>query len=144
MHVPYAATSGAVSELIAGRISLMSLPIASAEVYVKSGGIRIIGCTSKERFPVFKDVPSLYEQGLTGFDFSNWYGVWGPAGMSPDLVARYNEDIRAVLTSAPIESKFDKQGWLVKVNTPSELNNMAKNQLAAWVDMVATTKVKVN
>lgn len=143
-HVPYKSTAGAIQDLIGGQVSLMFLPIATAVSHSKNGNVRIIGCTSKERFAVFPDIPSLYEQGLTGFDFSNWYGAWGPAGMAPDLVERLNADLRAVLTQPAISSKFAEQGWMVKVGSSAELDELSRSQLARWKEIVAQTKVEVD
>jgi tripartite-type tricarboxylate transporter receptor subunit TctC len=143
-HVPYRATANAIQDMIGDQVSLMFLPIATANTHAKNGNLRIIGCTSKERFPVFKEVPTLYEQGLTGFDFSNWYGTWGPAGMPADLTARYNQDFKAVLTNPATVAKFAEQGWMVKVGTPEELDTMGRNQLDRWREVVALTKVEID
>ena len=113
-------------------------------MHAKNNNLRIIGCTTKERFPLFKDVPSLYEQGLAGFDYANWYGSWGPADMPPEVTTKLNQDLQAVLTSHVITGKFAEQGWVVKVGTPGELDTLARTQLAKWREVVAQTKVELD
>lgn len=140
-HVPYRGAAPAIQDVMGGVVPLMFLPIATAATHAKSGRIRIIGCTSKERFPLMKDIPSLAEQGLPGFDFSVWYGIWGPAGMSAETVARYNDDLRAILLSPEITGKFGDNGWAVKVGTPQELDALGRQQFARWREVIAETKV---
>ncbi|WP_342132586.1 Bug family tripartite tricarboxylate transporter substrate binding protein [Hydrogenophaga sp. OTU3427] len=141
-HVPYRGAANAIQDLIGGQVSLMFLPIATAHVHAKTGRIRILACTSKERFPLMKDIPSLHEQGVTGFDYSVWYGVYAPAGLAPELVNKYREDLHAVLNSREIVAKFAEQGWSVKTGSTPELDALGKMQSAKWREVIAQTKVE--
>jgi len=140
-HVPYRGAAPAIQDVMGGLVPVMFLPIATAATHAKSGRIRIIGCTSKERFPLMKDIPSLAEQGLPNFDFSVWYGIWGPAGMPPDMIARYNDDLRTILQNPETVAKFGDNGWAVKVGTPQELDTLGRQQFARWREVIAESKV---
>lgn len=144
LHVPYRGTAPAITDVMAGQVAMMFLPIATAMKQAQSDRLHVIGATSKERFPLMPDVPSLYEQGLTGFDFSVWYGIWAPAGLSPELTRKYNTDLREVLSNPEVVRRFEEQGWAVKVGTAEELDALGKRQFAVWRDVVAKSKVDTN
>lgn len=141
MHVPYRGTANAIQDLIGNQVALMFLPIATANTHAKTGRLRIIGCTSKDRFPLLPQIPSLQEQGLAGFDFSVWYGVWGPAGMPANIVSQYNEGIRGVLARPDIVKQFGEQGWAVKSGSPQELDALGRQQYARWGEVIEQSKI---
>jgi len=144
LHVPYKSTAAAIQDLMGGQVSLMFLPIQTARAQAKGGRIRIIGSTLKDKFPLAPEVPSLYSQGATSFDYSNWYGVWGPAGMAPDLTARYNADLQEALTNSEITARFAEQGWAVKVGTPEALARLSEQQLLQWRELVERTRIELD
>jgi tripartite-type tricarboxylate transporter receptor subunit TctC len=143
LHVPYKGAAGAQTDVMGGTVPMMFLPIQTAHNLArKEGRLRIIGVTMKERFPLLPEIPSLHEQGATGFDFTNWYGAWGPAGMPADVTAKMSADLRETLNSDEIKKKFAEQGWVVKTSTPPELGAMSEAQYKRWGEIVAKTGIK--
>ena len=80
IHIPYKGGGAAVADLISGRVSMMLETIPNALPLVRSGQMRAIGVTTKERSPLAPDIPSLAETGLPDFDISAWTGLFAPAG----------------------------------------------------------------
>jgi len=78
VHIPYKGSAGAENDLIAGIIPAMFLPIHVALAKMRAGQIKVLGSSLKERHPLFKEIPSLHEQGVTGYDVDLWLGVWDP------------------------------------------------------------------
>ncbi|WP_342132599.1 Bug family tripartite tricarboxylate transporter substrate binding protein [Hydrogenophaga sp. OTU3427] len=141
-HIPYKGAAGAIQDVIGGQVPMMFLPVQTAMNWAKDNRIRVLGVTTKERFPLFPDLPTLSEQGATDFNYTNWYGIWGPAGMSADLVARYGTLLRDVLETAEIKSRFASSGWVVKTSTPEELAQISHTQYEAWGQIVKRGNIK--
>jgi len=143
LHVPYKGAAGAQTDVLAGQVPMMFLPIQTAHNLArKEGRLRIIGVTMKDRFPLLPDIPSLHEQGATGFDFTNWYGAWGPAGIPKDVTAKMGADLRETLNSDEIRRKFADQGWVVKTGTSEELLALSDAQYKRWGEVIAKTKIR--
>src|SRR5205085_4220810 len=88
-HIPYKGSAPAFTDLMGGQIATMFVPMGTALTLGASGKLRSIGGSARERSPLGQQIPSLHEQGLKGFDYSSWFSAWGPAGMAPELVAKY-------------------------------------------------------
>src|SRR5205085_545460 len=89
-HIPYKGSAPAFTDLMGGQIATMFVPMGTALSLGGAGKIRVVGGSARERSPLAPHIPSLHEQGVKDFDYSSWFSAWGPAGMAPDLVARYN------------------------------------------------------
>src|SRR2546422_2290026 len=94
VHVPYKGSAPAENDLIAGVIPTMFLPIHVALPKIKAGQIKVLGESLKARHPLFPDIPSLHEQGVTGYDVDLWIGVWAPPPLAAELPAENNHEIR--------------------------------------------------
>ena len=101
VHIPYKGTSGVMSDLVGNHVSAMFVPTHVALPLAEDKQIRILGVASTERVAAAPDVPTLVEQGVTGFDVDIWFGLLAPAGTPADVVARYNAIINEFLRSPP-------------------------------------------
>ena len=97
LHVPYKGTAGAVTDLLAGRIDYMFLPVHVALQHIKEGKLRAVATGSAKRLPQLPDVPTLSEAGVTADNIDMWYGVLAPTGTPPAIVSRLNHVINQVL-----------------------------------------------
>src|SRR5438067_10861271 len=86
VHVPYKGTPEALTDTIAGRTTYYFSPISAALPHVKDGKLIPLAVSSAQRSSTLKDVPTLAESGVPGFDYNLWVGLFGPAGMPADLV----------------------------------------------------------
>src|SRR3981081_1485242 len=86
VHVPYKGSAPAENDLIAGVIPTMFLPAHVALPKIKAGQIKVLGESLKERHPLFPDIPSLHEQGVTGYDVDLWIGVGGTPSLAPHTI----------------------------------------------------------
>jgi len=141
VHIPYKGSSGAENDLIAGIIPAMFLPIHVALPKLRAGQIKVLGSTLKERHPLFKDIPSLHEQGVTGYDVDLWLGVWGPAGMSPALLNRYNADIRSIVAQPDTQEKLAAQGLVPNTGTPEQFSRLVLQEWERWGKVIKEAKI---
>ena len=96
-HVPYRGIAPAINDVLGGQTQAMFPGLAAALPHLRSGRMRALAVTGKQRNAQIKDVPTLDEAGLKGFDAMQWYGSVGPAGLPADVVKRLNETQVSVL-----------------------------------------------
>ena len=88
MHVPYKGTPEALTDTMAGRVTFFFSPISAALPQVKDGKLMALAVSSAQRSSALKDVPTIAESGVPGFDYNLWVGLFGPAAMPADIVER--------------------------------------------------------
>jgi len=144
VHVPYKGSAGAENDLIAGTIPMMFLPIHVALPKIKAGQIKVLGSTLKARHPLFPDIPSLHEQGVTNYDVDLWIGVWAPAGISAKLLDKYNTDIRAIVAQPDMREQLAGQGLVPNTMTPEEFSKLVKDDYEKWGRVMREAKIKAD
>jgi len=142
LHVPYKGAAPAIADVVAGHIAMMFTGVANGISYVKSGRLRAIAVASLQRSPSLPDVPTLDESGLRGFDVTIWLGLWGPAGMPPDLQSKIQTDVAAALKSARVQELFATQDAQGVGSTPAEFTRRVRDELARWKPAVEAAKIK--
>ena len=131
--VPYKSTPQAITDLLGGQISYSVADMASGQAFVKEGRLKALAVSSAKRSPIMPDVPAMSETaGLEGFDLIAWVGVFGPAGMSRDIVDKLNAAVRKALTNPAVKEKIVGFAAEVASSTPDELATFVKAQLGAW------------
>jgi tripartite-type tricarboxylate transporter receptor subunit TctC len=142
VHIPYKGSAGANTDLMAGTIPVMFTPVQVALPMVKGGQIKILGQTLLERHPLFPDIPSLNEQGVKGYNVDIWIGVWAPAGLPANILARYNAQVRSIVSQPDIKEMFAKQGLIANTTTPEELAQITRAEYDMWGRVVREAKIR--
>ncbi|HEY6821596.1 MAG TPA: tripartite tricarboxylate transporter substrate binding protein [Burkholderiales bacterium] len=141
-HIPYKGSAPAFADLMGGQIATMFVPLGTALTLGGSGKIRAIGGSARERSPLAPDLPSLHEQGVEGFNFTSWFSAWGPAGMAPDVVARYNGALREILSEPSVRETLGKHGVSVRLSTPEELDRINREDYETLAKLVKDAHIK--
>ena len=144
VHIPYKGSAGAENDLIAGIIPAMFLPIHVALPKLKAGQIKLLGSTLRERHPLFRDIPSLHEQGVTGYDVDLWLGVWGPANMPADVLAKINAELRAIVAMPETRDQLASQGLVSNTGTPEQFAKLVKDDYERWAKVVRDAGIKAD
>jgi len=145
VHVPYKGGSGQmVSELLAGQVQLASIGLPPSMGYIKAGRLRPIAVTGTKRAPLLPDVPTVAESGLPGFDVTSWYGVFGPAAIPKNLVAKINADLTAILADADMKERLDKLGAEPAPLSADEFAKYVREEAALWAKVVKASGATVN
>jgi hypothetical protein len=141
VHIPYKGSAGAENDLIAVIIPAMFLPIHVALGKMRAGQIKVLGSSLKERHPLFKEIPSLHEQGVTGYDVDLWLGIWGPAGLPGPLLNKLNTDIRAIVAQADTTEKLNAQGLIPNTSSPEQFSKLVKEDWERWGRVIREAKI---
>jgi tripartite-type tricarboxylate transporter receptor subunit TctC len=143
-HVPYRGSGPASTDVMAGHIATMFLgPSASASL-VQAGSLRALAVTGSSRSPSLPDVPTFTEKGieLGGANVGTWWGILGPKGMPPELLAKINAAANKALNSPNIRQKFEALGFDAVGGRPEEFGELIASQETLWRKELATAGVK--
>ncbi|WP_295546194.1 tripartite tricarboxylate transporter substrate binding protein [uncultured Pseudacidovorax sp.] len=136
--VPYKGTGPALQDVIAGQIELAIAGVASVQPQIRAGKVKALGITSAQRLPEFPDVPAIAEV-IPGFDFSAWYGLFGPAGMNPELAEQFSRAARESLDTPAMKERFKTEGLIAMGTGREEFARFVKSEIQRWGRIVTAT-----
>jgi tripartite-type tricarboxylate transporter receptor subunit TctC len=136
LHVPYKGGGAAVPDLLAGRVSMMLETIPNALPLVRSGQMRAIGVTTRERSSLAPDIPTLAESGLPGFDVSAWTGLFVPAGTPAAIVNRLNVETRQITHDQKYVTLIHGMGTDVASSSPQDFGQFVRADITRWKTVV--------
>ncbi|MBV9627014.1 MAG: tripartite tricarboxylate transporter substrate binding protein [Xanthobacteraceae bacterium] len=132
VHIPYKGGGAAVADLISGRVSMMLETIPNALPLVRSGQMRAIGVTTKERSALAPDIPSLAETGLPDFDVSAWTGLFAPAGTPDTIIERLNAETRKIAGEQDYVAQIHTMGTDVASSSPDAFGKFVSDDVDRW------------
>jgi tripartite-type tricarboxylate transporter receptor subunit TctC len=135
-HVPYKGATQAAMDVAGGQIPVGFQGLGTVAALVRSGQVKLLGVTTKERLPQFPDVPTVSESGLPGFFFNSWFTILTPAGTPKDIVARLNAEVLKALADPEIRHKLEELGFTVRGSSAEELDNMTRAQFAKYARVI--------
>jgi len=136
LHVPYKGDGATFPDLLAGRVSMMMETIPTALPMVKSGGMRAIGVTVKDRSSQAPDIPTLAESGLPDFDVSAWTGLFAPAGTPRPIVARLNAETVKIAQDKSYVGLIQAMGTEVASSSPEAFGQFVHDDVARWTEVI--------
>ncbi|MGE5509871.1 MAG: Bug family tripartite tricarboxylate transporter substrate binding protein [Bacteroidota bacterium] len=142
VHVPYKSEPEAIPDLLSGQVHLINATSTTVAQHVKGGKLRAIAATFHERSAVLPDVPSIVEAGQPKFPISPWFALVGPAGLPPEIVARMNKEMAAVLANPAVRQQMMQQGFTPRSSTPEELSAFLKDQIPVWKKALALAGIE--
>ena len=140
-HVPYQPAQ-AVGAAVAGHTQISSTSMPPAVPHVRGARVRAIAVTSAQRSPALPEVPTVNEQGLSGFDDLTWTAFFAPAGMPQDLVNRLNSEINRALAAPEVSARLAQLGLEWKSNTSGEFAAFLRSEVDKWAKAVKDSGAK--
>jgi tripartite-type tricarboxylate transporter receptor subunit TctC len=144
VHTPYRGAAPAVQDLMGGQVPFGLMDSASVQQYVTAGKLRAIGVASPKRLPTMSDVPTLAEQGLTGFEAYAWQGLVVPAGAPKEAVARLNKALVDALNSTPVKARFQTLALEALPGTPEQMADYARAERERWGKLIRANNIKLD
>ena len=135
-HVPYTGSAGAVKDLVGGHVKAMFIPVHTVLPLAQDGQLRVLAIGSEARSGLAPAVPTLAEEGMTGFDVDLWYGLLAPAATPPEIVERYNTAVNEILATPRVKEALEKQGLAAVGGSPERLRDLLAADLARWARVV--------
>lgn len=141
-HVPYKGTGQAMSDLMGGHVQLMFGAIPSTMPGVKAGKLRILAISSATRASVLREVPTVAEAGLPGYELTSWYGVLAPAGTPDAIVAQLNSEIVTALNLPEVKSRLSAEGADPVGNTPAQFQAYIRSEIEKYSKIVTAVRIR--
>jgi tripartite-type tricarboxylate transporter receptor subunit TctC len=133
-----------VVDVAGGRVDIMFDAAPSLLAMIQAGQIRRMAAASRTRVQLFPEVPTFAEVGVGGIDVSLWFGISGPAGMPPAVVARLNAEIGKVLALPDVREALARQGAVPMGGPPARYDSWVRGEQARWGDVVRKNNIKVD
>jgi tripartite-type tricarboxylate transporter receptor subunit TctC len=143
VHVPYKGGALAVVDTVAGHTQMFCPGVTGALQFVKQGKLRALGLTTLKRSALLPDLPTLHEQGLTGFDASSWMAIVAPAKTPRPIVQRLYEEIARAVNHPEMKNYILQQGAEPTVMNPEELRTFIRAEIDKWGKVVKAIGLKV-
>jgi tripartite-type tricarboxylate transporter receptor subunit TctC len=143
-HVPYKGGALAANDLMSGQIQLMFNAVPEMIQYVKAGRLRAISVTSRERYALVPDLPTMIESGYPGFEAGNWIGVVVPSGTPRPVVEKVAADMARAVRSPDVKEKFAMQGIDALGTSPEEFRRLLRTDVEKWGKVVRETGAKAD
>jgi tripartite-type tricarboxylate transporter receptor subunit TctC len=142
LHVPYRGAAPAVIDTVAGHTSVLFAAFGSVVGQLQSGKLKALAVTSAKRISAAPQLPTVAEAALPGFDSTQWWGAYGPAGMSADIVNRLNRELNTILATADTRKRLAAEGADPAGGTPADLAAHHKADLERWAQVIREAGIK--
>ncbi len=140
VHIPYRGTALVIPDMMTGQIHILFDNIASAMPHLKDGKLRALAVTSALRSPLLPELPTVADS-VPGFESITWFGVFGPKGLSPDVVQRLNAEINAVLKSPEFRERLKTLGYDAAGGSPADFARVVANDSAKWARLIRERRI---
>jgi tripartite-type tricarboxylate transporter receptor subunit TctC len=143
-YVPYKGGSQAIQDTIAGQTQVMMNGMLATLPYVQSGKLKLLGVSKRSRMPLIGNVPTIAEQGLTGFESGTWQGVLVARGTPEPIVQKLNAELIRAIRTPDVRARLAGQGAEVVTMTPAEQDKFFNEERARWAQVVAQAQIKLD
>lgn len=130
--VNYPGGAQAVNDFVAGRLDFMVTDPMIVKSFIQTGKLRALGLTSTHRLSTFPDIVPMAQQGLPNFEYESWIGLFGPAGMPPEITARLHDAFAKALAEPSTVKFLAAIGMVAAGNSSAEFAAYLKNQIQFW------------
>jgi tripartite-type tricarboxylate transporter receptor subunit TctC len=136
-HVPYKGSADAIKDVVAGHIQLLFSDTAPSIPLIRSGAVKVLGVSTKERLQPAPDIAPLNEAGVPGFDAAGWFMVAGSAGTPKPIVDRLHKEFKEVMGLPDVQQAVSRTGVVPVVSaSPEELQKFVLSERERWGKIV--------
>ncbi len=145
VHVPYKGAGPALSDLLGGNIQLMFDTLGTALPPVKSGLLRPLGVSSRERIADLPDVPTIAESGYPDYSVGVWYGVSAPAKVPDEITQKITASLNRALSDEPFRASLEKVGFPpLRPKSQAEIDKFVADDRARWTAVVKSLNISLD
>ena len=142
LHVPYRGTGPMLTDLMAGRLQAASVGAPALISFIKAGKLRCIATGTAQRLPQLPDVPTVAEQGLKGFEMTQWYGLMAPSKWAKANITKLEAEAVKAARSALVKEKLAHELALAVGSTGAEFDAFIKAEQARWKPVIVRAAIK--
>ena len=142
-HIPYKGRAQSLPDLLSGRISMLFDNLSSSLALIKAGEVQALGVTTLKRSHAAPEIPTLAEQGLTGFEAVSWFSLMAPANLPLTIQKRLNQLTHRTLNSPEVKARLLAGGLEPAPGSPQELSKLIAQESAKWSKVVLQSGAKL-
>lgn len=143
IHAPYKGGAPALTDLIAGQISLVFATPQTGLPQVKAGRVRALAVTTRERIAAEPGIPTLAEAGVPGYEVNNWHALIGPKGLPRAVVERMNSEVTKIINVKDMADRLRGDGVSPAGGSPEALHEQISREIAMWRGVVKAAGIKI-
>jgi tripartite-type tricarboxylate transporter receptor subunit TctC len=141
-HVPYKGAAPAVADLLPGRIQVWIGAANTLLPHIKEGKLKLLGITAPQRFATLPDTPTIAEAGVPGYALDPWLGLFMPAKVPQEVVAKVHGEVLRILTGAELKARLGAQGLELVTSSPAEFARFIRDDNAKWGRIIKEAGIK--
>ncbi len=142
-HIPYKGAAPALTDVLGGQVTIMFSTAPPSVDFIHAGRLRALGVSSAKRLPVLANVPTIAESGYPGFEVNNWLGLVAPAQTPPEIIARLNNEMNAMLALPEVRERIAALGNDPAGGTPAQMGDRIKKEVVELKKVFAASKTKM-
>jgi tripartite-type tricarboxylate transporter receptor subunit TctC len=142
VHVPYRGENPAIADVLGNQVGVLFSNIPAVMPHVQAGRLKALVMTGEKRSPLAPDVPTIKEAGGGDIATATWNGLYGPAGMAPELVQKIATDVAQVLNTGAVRERLIASGSDMVLNTPAEFATYLKSEITRWGQVIKAADIK--
>lgn len=142
-NVRYKGSAPTELAILGGEVDVALLTPLAVRQHVQAGKLRAYGITSAQRSPVLPEVPTVGEQGVQGYDFQIWHGVFAPRGVPDRVINAVNREAVRALNAPEVKSRFATLGFVVIANTPQEFAAVVKSEVEKFRKVIKESGIEL-
>jgi len=143
-HIPYRGAGPALNDTVAGQVPMIFDNLPSALPFIKDGRLIAIVVAAPTRLAVLPNVPTFKEVGLEGVNRMAYYGIYGPKGLSKEVVDKINSSVKKTLEDPAVKKRIEDTGSLIVANTPEQFSEQIKAEYEVYKKVVAQQKLQLD
>lgn len=144
VHIPYKGGPEALASVVAGQTCCIMNQVQTVQAQAKAGRVRLLGVTTKTRIGAVPDVPTIHEAGVPGFESYIWFGLFGPKGLDPQVVARVNAAVKAAVETPAVKERLVQLGNAARWETPEQFRETVRKDRARWAEVVKSVGATID
>jgi len=143
-HVPYKGSAGARTDVLGGQVEMMFDAVTTMADQAKTGKVRALATTGRQRSDVMPDVPTVAEAGVPGYEATIWLGVMAPKGTPKAIVDKLNEAISQIVAQGDVKQAWSKQGAVPLLMNPAQFDKYLNEDIAKWAQVIKSANIKLD
>ena len=141
-HIPYRGSAASINAVLAGEVQMTIVDTPPLIAHMRSGRLRALATTSATREASLPELPTLAESGLPGYEMVLWVGMFAPAATPREIAAKLNAEVVRIVKLPDIRQKLDAMGVEPLGNTPEQVSEWIRREIAKYGPVVKAGNIK--
>jgi tripartite-type tricarboxylate transporter receptor subunit TctC len=143
VHVPYKGSGDAIKDLLAGVVAMNFDTMPPVLPHIQAGKLRGLAISTPKRLSQLPGVPTFADEGITGFDVANWYGVMAPAGTPREIIAKLNADINKAMQVPEVRQRLEAVGTQLNEQSAAQFEAYMKSEVSKYAKLVKDANIRL-